>query len=338
MRNKPIFKIVAVLAVVLLVFFLVFSVFQDKPQPRKKKDTSKTKKEHIKAPDFNADSAYAYVQKQVDFGPRNPNSESAEKCGDWLVSKLESFGANVIPQTAVVTAFDGTKLNMRNIIAEFQPEKKKRIMLYAHWDTRPFADKDTVRLNEPILGANDGGSGVGVLLEIARILHDYPTNYGIDIMLFDSEDYGAPANRISKKKNDWCLGSQYWSRNPHHPNYKASYGILLDMVGGKNASFPYEGTSAVYAPHILDKLFKSAGRLGYSDLFVERRTQETIDDHKYVNEIRKIPSACLVEFHIHQMGFAYGKFHHTHQDNMDVISAETLQAVGDVVMDVIYNE
>lgn len=337
MRNKPFIKIIAVIAVVLFLFFIIFSTLNSGPK-KKNKPVTKPKKERVKAPNFSADSAYAYIQKQVDFGPRNPNSQSAVKCGDWLVSTLETFADKVYVQKDQVRAFDGTMLNMRNIIAEFQPEKKKRIMLFAHWDTRPFADKDTVRVNEPIDGANDGGSGVGILLEIARILKQNPTDYGIDIMLFDSEDYGAPVNRISKVQNDWCLGSQYWSKNPHKPNYNASYGILLDMVGGKNASFPYEGTSAQYAPHVLDKLFNSAKRLGYSELFNERRTQQTTDDHKYVNEIRNIPSACLVEFHIHQMGFAYGKFHHTHQDNMDIISTSTLQAVGDVVMDVIYNE
>jgi hypothetical protein len=335
MRNKPIFKIVAVLAVVLFLFFIVFSALQRKPNS-KQKSSNQTAKKRIKAPKFSSDSAYAYVQKQVDFGPRNPNSASAEACGNWLESKLEGFGANIITQEDNVTAYDGTVLRMKNIIAEFQPEKKKRIMLYAHWDTRPFADKDTVRINEPIDGANDGGSGVGVLLEIARMLNKNPTDYGVDIILFDSEDYGRPTYASGSNYKDWCLGSQYWANKPHKKNYNAKYGILLDMVGGKNAAFPREGTSLEYASNVVDKIWKSANSLGYGGLFERAKTNPTTDDHLFVNAAG-IPSAAIVEFHVHQMG-GYGKFHHTHQDNMENISKETLQAIGDVIMDVIYNE
>ncbi len=336
MRNKPIFKIVAILAVVLFLFFIVFSALQRGPKKSPPVKEKRAKKERIQAPAFNADSAYAYVQKQVDFGPRVPNSASAVQCGDWLISKFNEFGANVITQEDVVTAYDGTKLDMRNIIAEFQPAKKKRILLYAHWDTRPFADKDTVRIDEPIDGANDGGSGVGVLLEVARILKDNPTDYGIDIILFDTEDYGRPNYASGSNYRDWCLGSQYWANQPHKSGYRAKYGILLDMVGGKNAAFPREGTSLEYAENIVDKIWDSANRLGHTDLFNRYKTNPTTDDHLFVNAAG-IPSAAIVEFHVHQMG-GYGKFHHTHQDNMDNISKETLNAVGEVVLDVIYNE
>ena len=334
MRNKPIFKVIAVLAVVLFLFFIVFSALQSNTSvvsPPKQKI-----KKHIQAPTFSSDSAYNYIQKQVDFGPRNPNSVPAKECGDWLIDKLSEFGANIITQEDIVTAYDGTKLNMRNIIAEFQPEKSKRVLLYAHWDTRPFADKDTVRINEPIDGANDGGSGVGVLLEVARALQNNPTDYGIDIILFDSEDYGRPTYASGSNYKDWCLGSQYWARTPHKKNYRAKYGILLDMVGGKNAAFPREGTSLQYAENVVDKIWKSASSLGHDGLFQRDQSNPTTDDHLFVNAVG-IPSAAIVEFHVHQMG-GYGKFHHTHQDNMDNISKETLQAVGDVVMDVIYNE
>ncbi|MFK7757164.1 MAG: M28 family peptidase [Flavobacteriales bacterium] len=339
MRNKPIFKIIVILAILLFLGFIIVSSFQKASNSVKPKikENRPPPKERIDAPAFSADSAYAYIQKQVDFGPRNPNSASARACGDWLESKLASFGAKVSTQEDIVIAYDGTELEMRNIIAEFHPEKTKRIMLYAHWDTRPFADKDTIRMDEPIDGANDGGSGVGVLLEIARVLEKTPTEYGIDIILFDSEDYGRPNNSPASEATEWCLGSQYWSRNPHKPNYRAKYGILLDMVGGKNASFPREGTSLEYAQNVVNKIWRSANSLGHSSLFNQKETNRTIDDHLFVNAIAGVPSAAIVEFHVHQMG-GYGKFHHTHQDNMDNISPETLQAVGDVVMDVIYNE
>jgi len=335
MRNKPIFKVIAVLAIVLFLFFMVFSALQGKPETSKKVKRP-PKKEKIQAPAFSADSAYAYVQKQVDFGPRVPNSAAARATGDWLENKLTEFGAKLYVQNAEVTAYDGSVLQMRNIIGAFQPEKKNRIMLYAHWDTRPFADKDTVRVDQPIDGANDGGSGVGVLLEVARVLRDNPIDYGIDIVFFDTEDYGRPNYASGSNYRDWCLGSQYWAANPHKKNYSAEYGILLDMVGGKNPSFPREGTSLQYAENIVDKVWASAKRLSHDDLFNDNFTNPTTDDHLFVNAAG-IPSAAIVEFHVHQMG-GYGKFHHTHQDNMDNISKETLQAVGEVVLDVIYNE
>ncbi len=335
MRNKNTIKVAAIIGILL---FLVFIVVSNWPKPGSEKPPIRPKKEKVKAPTFSSDSAYAFIQKQVDFGPRVPNTIGAVACGDWMVEKLESYGMNVIEQEAVVEAYDGTKLNMRNIIAEFKPEESKRILLFAHWDTRPFADKDSVRINEPILGANDGGSGVGVLMEVARILQQTPTDYGIDIIFFDTEDYGAPNFAADEgDPYDWCLGSQYWGKNPHIPNYKAKYGILLDMVGGKNAIFPKEGTSMEWAPNIVDKLWRSARDKGYSNLFNTQQTGRTTDDHLFVNGLRRIPSAAIVEFHVHQMG-GYGKFHHTHADNMNVISKNTLQAVGDVVLDVIYNE
>ena len=338
MRNKKTIRVAAVIGIILFLGFIIFSSLLDGGEKTSNSKNKQKPKERISAPAFSSDSAYAYIQKQVDFGPRVPNTPEAVACGDWLVNKLESFGANVISQTGEVVAYDGTKLNMRNIIGEFKPEESKRILLFAHWDTRPWADKDTVRINEPILGANDGGSGVGVLLEVARIIKETPPDYGVDIIFFDTEDYGAPNfAEVQGNSRDWCLGSQYWGMNPHKPNYKAKYGILLDMVGGKNARFPKEGTSMEWAKNIVDKIWTSAGQKGYGNLFTSQLTGNTTDDHLFVNGHRGIPSAAIVEFHVHQMG-GYGKFHHTHQDNMDVISKETLEAVGNVVLDVIYNE
>lgn len=298
----------------------------------------------VVVPEFNADSAYAYVAKQVSFGPRNPNSEGHTACAEWMEEFLSQYADNVIVQRDVVQAFDGLNINMKNIIAQFQPEKKKRLMLFAHWDTRPFADKDPNpdRQNEPILGANDGGSGVGVLLEIARQLKAQPTEYGIDIVLFDAEDYGTPNfPGIESDTYSWCLGSQYWSTRPHVSGYRAKYGILLDMVGSPGARFPKEGTSMQYASHVMNKIHKAARTTGNSEFFSSSTSGPTIDDHSFVNAIAGIPSAAIVEFHtgINAMGLnGYGSFHHTHDDNMDAISAETLGAVGETVMHVIYNE
>ena len=265
-----------------------------------KVETPETEK--IVAPDFSADSAFSFVQKQVDFGPRVPNTPEHDACGQWLASELERFGADVIVQKARARAFDGKLLELQNIIGQFNPKSRSRILLYAHWDTRPFADKDSIRMDIPIDGANDGGSGVGVLLEIARQLRIKPAEIGVDIIFFDGEDYGKP-NGIQSMQEDyleWCLGSQYWSNEPHRYGYRARFGILLDMVGAKNAEFNKEGF--------------------------------------FVSEFGGIPSANIVDYRMNIRPMGYGFFHHTHADNMDIIDKNVLEEVGVTVLSVVYSE
>lgn len=292
------------------------------------------------SPDFNADSAYHYVEKQVSFGPRVPNSKGHIACGDYLVDALRRTGAEVIEQKAVLTAFDGAKLNARNIIGSFATDKKRRALLFAHWDTRPFADADSdkSRHKEPILGANDGGSGVGVLLEIARQLGQKTPEIGVDIIFFDAEDYGEPSFSDRVQEGEWwCLGSQYWAKNPHVENYKANYGILLDMVGAKGATFFKEYYSMYYGENILDKVWSTASQLGYHQYFIGKEGGGVTDDHLYVNRIAKIPSIDII--HLDQnRDFSFGEFWHTHQDDMSIIDKETLKAVGQTVLEVIYKE
>ncbi len=297
-------------------------------------------RQEISVPSFSADSAYDFIQQQVDFGPRVPNTEAHRACGDWLIEKLTNFGAEVITQETTVQAWDGTPLQMRNIIAQFQPERRKRILLYAHWDTRPYADKDTLNQNKPIDGANDGGSGVGVLLEVARHLGSTPPNVGVDIILFDAEDYGPPewVDDSSRDYTYWCLGSQYWSYNKHRENYRAKFGILLDMVGGKNAIFNKEGTSMALAPNIVNHVWGIAAELGYQDRFRDKVTPQTIDDNYFVNYIAGIPSANIVEYHVDVLPMGYGFFHHTHLDTMSIIDTTTLAVVGHVVLETVYRE
>ena len=212
----------------------------------------------VQAPAFNADSAYAYIAAQVQFGPRVPNTEAHRRCGDYLAAQLEKFGAKVYNQHADLVAYNGTILKSRNIIGAYQPENKKRVMLCAHWDSRPYADQDEKSNHQkPIDGANDGASGVGVLLEIARQIQQQAPQVGIDLIFFDSEDYGTPDFYEGTYKPDtWCLGSQYWGRIPHVPDYKARFGILLDMVGGKNATFYYEAFSKQTANHVISEMKK----------------------------------------------------------------------------------
>ena len=294
----------------------------------------------VEVPPFNADSAYAYVAAQVGFGPRVPNTPEHAACGDWLERELERHGAQVTVQEGRARAFDGTVLGIRNIIGSFAPERADRVLLFAHWDTRPFADKDTLRQREPIDGADDGASGVGVLLEIARNIGKQAPDVGIDIIFFDAEDYGAPewAPPSSNSSLTWCLGSQFWANEPHVFGYQAKYGILLDMVGAKDARFNMEGTSMAFAPAKVKHIWKTAERLGHAELFTTEVTPQTIDDNLFVSQFAGIPSVNIVHYRMRVLPMGYGPHHHTHADNLDIISKETLRAVGEVVMDVVWND
>ncbi|MEM6298837.1 MAG: M28 family peptidase [Bacteroidota bacterium] len=317
-------------ALLLLLLFTQCDSPQKTPEVPKEENTPK----FVTAPRFNADSAYAYVKAQVDFGPRVPNSAEHRACGDFLVQKLESFGLEVLVQELEATAFNGTKLSGRNIMAQLNPSAKKRILLAAHWDTRPFADQDNERVNEPILGANDGGSGVGVLLEIARVIQSASKkpNVGVDIMLFDLEDYGNGGT-----PNSYCLGSQYWSNNKMPEGYKAFYGILLDMVGAQGAKFYREGHSDQFAPSVVNKVWMTAERLGYGATFVNQKVTTIVDDHYYVNTMGSTPMIDIIQYDPTTNGY-FGSYWHTHDDDMDIIDKLTLSQVGETVLAVLYNE
>ena len=295
----------------------------------------------VKAPDFNADSAYQYVKAQVDFGPRVPNTKEHVACGEYLAKKLAEQGAKVSNQFMDLTAYDGTLLKARNIIGSYKPDAKKRVMLCAHWDSRPWADNDSDESNHhtPILGANDGASGVGVLLEMARQINLQQPELGIDIIFFDAEDMGTPQFHKGKHEEDtWCLGSQYWSRNPHVQNYNARFGILLDMVGGKGATFYREGYSNQFAKSVVKKVWKKANEIGYSSYFINEDGGYVTDDHLYVNRIARIPTIDIIPSDESNESSSFGSFWHTVDDNMDVIDKPTLKAVGQTLMEVIYNE
>ena len=290
-------------------------------------------------PKFYPDSAYAFIQKQVDFGPRVPETPGHTATKAWLLGKFESFGFEVQTQDFEAKTYDGLTWDLTNIIASYNPQATKRILLAAHWDTRRIADKDTERLDDPIDGANDGGSGVGVLLEIARTIssQSLKPEVGIDIILFDGEDDGEPEFATVRDNSQiwWCLGSQYWSKNKHIPNYSAYYGILVDLVGGKGARFYREGYSRKYASGILKKVWDNAARIGQGDFFLDRDSPEIMDDHVFVNDWAGIPMIDIIEF---SPDYGFGHYHHTHADNMEVIDRRTLQAVGETVLFTIYQE
>lgn len=294
----------------------------------------------VNVPTFSSDSAYKYVQQQVDFGPRVPNTKEHIACANYLSATLKRFGAEVIEQKATVLAFDGTALNAINIIGSFNAKSEKRILLFAHWDTRPWADHDADPSNhkKPVMGANDGASGVGVFMELARQFQIQQPNVGVDIIFFDAEDYGATEEyRAENTEDSWCLGTQYWAKNPHRTGYSAKYGILLDMVGGAQATFYREQISEYYAMSIVNKFWSQAKSLGFGQYFIDQKGGAVTDDHVYINKIAGIPSIDIIQYDPNSnSGFAH--YWHTVNDDMKNIDKNTLNAVGTTLMHVVYNE
>jgi len=335
----------ACLPTFIVFFILSILLFGCKTEKRLEEESDKDViiQPTVVVPDFNADSAFYFIEKQVEIGPRIPNTPPHIHTENFLVEKLQKYNAEIELQEFQETAYNGRVLNLKNIIASYYPEQKRRILLAAHWDTRPYADKDPIHPREVFDGANDGGSGVGVLLEVARILSTLrPNNVGIDIIFFDGEDYGEPefyeGNMTNSGKIHWCLGSQYWSKNKHRKNYMAYYGILLDMVGAKNATFYKEGGSMQFAKKIVEKVWEAGISSGYSQYFINKTSPGITDDHIFVNRDAKIPMITIVEYNPESPDSYFGTYHHTQQDNISIIDRNTLQAVGQTLLYVIFNE
>jgi hypothetical protein len=295
--------------------------------------------ESIKAAAFSADSAYAFVEKQVSFGPRVPGSAAHERCAKWLTMTLNRYADEVSVQKFTMKAYNGQSLGLSNIVASFNPDNPARILLCAHWDSRPVADHDpdASKRDQPVDAANDGGSGVGILLEIARQMSLDSVAVGVDILLLDGEDFGAPQDVQSETGDDWALGSQYWSRNPHKPGYSARYGILLDMVGAEGAVFSQEETSLFFAPDIVKKVWSVASQIGYSSYFQPDRFGPITDDHVYINELRQIPTIDIIQ-HDPATSSGFYRNWHTTMDNLAGIDRNTLMAVGQTVITTVRSE
>lgn len=287
----------------------------------------------VKTPQFNADSAYCFVKTQCDFGPRTPNSQAAEQCALWLTEYLKTKADTVYVQEFSSKMWNNKEVKGKNIIASFNPQSTDRVLFCAHWDSRLWADQDVEPSNhhKPIIGANDGASGVGVLLEIARLMKDKKTNQGLDIILFDLEDQGSPswADTIIEDQTDWCLGSQFWAQNLHIPYYKAKYGILLDMVGGKNIRFTKEMQSMGYAYGIVNNIWNIANDLGYDSIFIDQKSGSVMDDHIWINHYTHIPTIDIVNNDVNHSFFAHW---HTTKDDLDCIDKNSLAIVGKVLL------
>ncbi|MGZ5283272.1 MAG: M28 family peptidase [Bacteroidia bacterium] len=305
------------------------------------KQTQQPPVETITAPAFNADSAYYFVEKQVSFGPRVPGTKEHAKCADFLFNTLKNYTPNVEMQKGQMAGYDGKMVPIKNIIAKFGPDSTNRILLCAHWDTRAWADqdKDSSKRKTPVLGANDGASGVGVLLEMARQFSIKAPNIGVTILLVDAEDQGTPefVQNPVNGQNSYCLGTQYWAKNLDKTKYTADYGIVLDMVGGRFARFLQEEISVKFAGNQVHKVWTRAAQLGFSGYFIFNQTGPITDDHYYINTMAQIPCLDIIDYDgSREKGF--GHYWHTQNDNMGIIDRATLDAVGKTVLSVIYTE
>ena len=292
-------------------------------------------------PAFIADSAMAYCQAQCDFGPRTMNSKAHDLCEEWIINKFKGFGLEVETQKADLTGWDGTKLHSTNIIAHFNPQAERRILICAHWDSRPWADNDPDSANwhKPVLAANDGASGVGVMLEVARLLqNDTTLAIGVDLVCFDAEDYGTPqwAEKNEDSEKTWALGAQYWAKNLPE-GYNPQFGILLDMVGGQGAKIYQEHFSLRYAASIVDKVWSAARHAGFSSVFANEVGGGVTDDHIPVNEAG-IPTIDIIPFYPDCRQSSFGPTWHTINDDMEHLDINTLKAVGQTLIQVIYSE
>lgn len=292
---------------------------------------------------FSGDSAFAFTKAQCDFGPRVPNSTAIERCGDYIEAKFKSYGLEVTNQRTNVTGWDGTTLRCRNIIAAYRPEATERVIICSHYDSRPWADADPdeSKHHTPVMAANDGASGVGVMLEMARLLGQLNPKVGVDFICFDAEDYGtpdwAPQEAQNVSSDSWCLGSQYWAANPHKADYTARYGILLDMVGGRGATFSFEGFSKRYAQSVLVRTWEAARYADAAEYFPNTDGGYITDDHVPMNETARIPTIDIIPFYA-EGNSTFGPTWHTTQDTMENIDPAVLRAVGQTLIQLLSEE
>lgn len=278
-------------------------------------------------PEFSADSAYRHVVRQVEFGPRVPGTDAHCACADYIAESLRSAGADVTFQDTLFAAPGHEPVAIHNIIGRFNHEAQRQVMLLAHYDTRPWADEDPdpKAHKTPIDGANDGASGVGVILEIARLARSLPPTTGLTLLLVDQEDAGETGGDDAT----WCLGSQAWAAALRPTDPKPTYAILLDMVGGRNALFHPEYFSANYAPSTVDRVWRTAAALGYANRFPTQIGGAVNDDH--IALLRAgIPAIDIIETQHPETG-SFNPSWHTLDDNIDNIDPTTLKIVGDVV-------
>lgn len=298
----------------------------------------------VQVPEFSADSAMAHIEKQCSFGPRVLGSKAHADCADYIVEAFQRMGCQVERQETTFRLYNGQTYEGCNIIASHNAEASQRIMLCAHWDSRPWADADPDPKNHktPVMAANDGASGVAVLLEVARQMQKEMPSVGVDFVCFDAEDAGVPdwdtsfQGSMEEDEASWCLGSQYWARNPHRVDFE--FAILLDMVGGKGSTFYKEQFSNYYAPGVVARVWDAAHEAGYSSFFPldENKGGAITDDHLPINRIAGIAAIDIIA-HYPDQSPGFCPTWHTINDTPDNIDPQSLKAVGQTLLQLIYN-
>jgi hypothetical protein len=280
-------------------------------------------------PRFDEDHAFSYLVAQCDFGPRNPGSDGYYACLDYLITELDQSANEIILQDFSYQERRYNKqYNLENIIARFNPDSEFQTVISAHWDTRPWADQEDLRQDrdQPIIGANDGASGVAILLELAKIMGENPPPIGVNLVFFDGEDLGVPG-----ENETYCQGSRFFAKNLPIP--RPDEAINLDMVGDKQLVLPIERYSLEYHPELVRHLWDRAKDMGL-DAFIGRVDYAIYDDHIPLNEIAGIPSIDIIDF---KYPNSYANFWHTMNDIPENCSEESLGQVGALMVDYIYN-
>lgn len=284
-------------------------------------------------PQFNADNAYQLIEKQVSFGPRDPGSDAHNKAKQFFADELKKYADEVTLQNFSYTGYENKKLELTNIIAKFNPSSTKRILFCAHWDSRPRAEQDEIAANKilPIPGANDGASGCGILIELARVLKQNKVDYGIDIVLFDGEDYGKEGDL-----ENYCLGAKYFAANVPD-GYRPKFGILLDLVGDKEAVFKKEGNSMRVIPDVVNMVWDIAAKHN-ATVFSNKEDKDIYDDHIPLN-LAGLSTLDIIDADLVGAPVGSGKrdYWHTQRDDMSNIGKETLKQVGEVLTILVYS-
>jgi glutaminyl-peptide cyclotransferase len=269
---------------------------------------------------FNAARAMEYVRTQLDFGPRVPGTEGHRRAGDWIAEQMRLRADTVIEQRFSHVTAAGDTLPMRNVLARIKPEAMQRVLYVAHWDTRPVSDQASNPADRalPVPGANDGASGVALLMAVADVLKMTPPTWGVDLLFVDGEDYGDfTAGR------DVLIGSKYFAQHLPAPDYRPLFGVVWDMIGDANLGIYQEGHSVRRAPEIVSRVWQTAADLGYSRVFVPRVGESITDDHlPLLDAGLRVIDVIDIEF----------SAHHTPFDTIDKVSERSLQIVGDVAV------
>ena len=302
---------------------------------------SQTASQSVVSVEFNADSAYAFCAAQCSFGPRVMNSEAHERCGTWIQQRFTQYGYAVEMQKADLKGYDGTTLRSTNIIARSAGTAKPAILICAHWDSRPWADNDHDEANwrTPVMAANDGASGVAVMLELARLLlQNDSASVDADFICFDAEDWGVPQWEDKADGDSWALGAQYWASSYSPEGRKYQYAILLDMVGGQGAKFYHEAYSMHYARSVVERVWQAADAAGYGSFFPAKDGGGVTDDHVPVNEKAGIPCIDIINHYPDCEQSSFGPTWHTVNDDMQHIDRTTLKAVGQTLVQLIFQK